>query len=276
LHPGIYALAGMMNDSKAELILTADGILRNIYFAEDLAAAAPPLKLWQITALKPAQDVENVNITTEGITFNADNIWFYAKDHPGMPDEIDIIAVHEGLTAQNKNVIGNGIYIFLDNYLGELNFIDRIDNLQICSRSEAEQPLIPIAKLKEYLAWRENEFVEKYASATYDNEHSEHHVGEATLANGRNLVMIVNSGLLKWEYRASHPWVLVITISYEHHNNGMPTPDVMPLLQRIDDDMDLVCKSKPGIILSARTTGDCTRELYILPVKIFVLSPLHR
>ena len=46
LKNGFYFLTGMYDDNTAELIITPEGVVKNIVFAEELVAAAPPLKGW--------------------------------------------------------------------------------------------------------------------------------------------------------------------------------------------------------------------------------------
>ena len=57
----------------------------------------------------------------------------------------------------------NGVYMFLDIFLGELNVITSIDNINVASKRNFDQDLIPIHKLKDFLIWREKEFIEKYS-----------------------------------------------------------------------------------------------------------------
>jgi len=61
-----------------------------------------------------------------------------------------------------------GIYIFLDNYLGELDFLNNIDNLKVINKKEAEKELVSIGKLKDFLIWRQKEFIEKYEGVWYN------------------------------------------------------------------------------------------------------------
>jgi hypothetical protein len=141
LNDGYFYLTGMFNENTAELILTADGNAKNIVFVEELVEQAPNINGWKFTALKPAMDIENVSINMNGYTFDSENLFFYSNDYPGYPDEIDICVIHNERTEDNKQEIGNGTYIFLDNYLGELDFLNNLDNLknnkQIRSRKRA-------------------------------------------------------------------------------------------------------------------------------------------
>ena len=223
LKDGYFFLTGMYDDNTVELVLTADGNIKNIIFVEELIEQAPEINGWKFTALKPALDIENVGINMAGYKFDSDNLFFYSNDDDDYPDEIDISIIHNDLTQENEQQIGNGTYIFLDNYLGELDFVNNIDNLKIISRREAQKELVPIAKLKEFIAWRQKEFIEKYSGVRYDTSEDEHSIMEAELESGNKLIAVINTQLLNWDSKASHPWIAVISFKYDgNYNNGMP------------------------------------------------------
>lgn len=76
LREGYFFLSGMLNDDTAELIITADGNIKNLVFVEQLIADAPAIKGWKFTAHKPALDIENVNISMNGYTFSDETLSF--------------------------------------------------------------------------------------------------------------------------------------------------------------------------------------------------------
>lgn len=168
LKDGFWHLTGMYDDNTAELIFTADGVIKNIVFVEELVAAAPVIKGWKFTELKPELDINNVGIRMDGYTFTADNLHFVTNVHEEYPDEVDICIVHDDYKEENKPVITNGAYIFLDNFLGELDFVVTVDSIRVTGRDQVTEDLIPIHKLKDYLKWRQKEFVEKYEATRRD------------------------------------------------------------------------------------------------------------
>ncbi len=276
LNDGYFYLTGMFNENTAELILTADGNAKNIVFVEELVEQAPNINGWKFTALKPAMDIENVSINMNGYTFDSENLFFYSNDYPGYPDEIDICVIHNERTEDNKQEIGNGTYIFLDNYLGELDFLNNIDNLKIISKYEAEKELVPIAKLKDFLTWRQKEFIEKYEGVRYDTENDEHSILEAELESGNNLIAVINTQLLNWDSKASHPWIAVITFQYDgSNNNGMPYEDDYQNLDEIEDGIMEQLTDKDGYLYIGRQTANNEREIYFAckdfrkPSKVF-------
>ncbi len=263
LKEGFYYLTGMLDDKTVELILTADGSTKNIVFVEELVESAPTIDGWKFTALKPALDIADVNISMAGYEFSSKNLNFYPNEIEEFPDEIDIKIIHDDLTDENRSQIVNGTYIFLDNYLGELEFINNIDNINIIGRSEAEKELIPIAKLKDYLNWRQKEFIEKYEGVRYDTENDEFTILEAELENGNNLIAVLNTDLLNWDRKASHPWISVLTVKYDgKKNNGMPNENDFKLLNILEEELMQNLQDKDGYLYVGRQTADGERNIY--------------
>lgn len=276
LKEGYFFLTGMYEDNIAELVLTADGNTKNIVFIEELVEQAPKINGWKFTALKPALDIENVTINMAGYKFDSNNIYFYSNDYSDYPDEIDITIIHNEQTEENKQEIGNGIYIFLDNYLGELDFVNNIDNLNIIGRHEVKKELIPIAKLKDYLTWRQKEFIEKYDGVRYDTCDDEHSILEAELESGNKLIAVVNTQLLDWDCKASHPWIGVITFKYDgSNNNGMPNENDYQTLNEIEEGILKQLLDKDGYLYIGRQTANSERDIYFAckdfrkPAKVF-------
>lgn len=276
LKDGYFYLTGMLDENTAELVLTADGNIKNIVFVEELVAEAPKLNGWKITALKPALDIEHVNIEMAGYRFGSDNLFFYSNDDPYYPDEIDISIIHNDVTAKNIKQIRTGVYIFLDNYLGELDFVNNIDNLKVIGRSEAEAELIPIVKLKDFLTWRQKEFIEKYDGVWFDTDEDEHSILSAQLESGNKLIAAINTELLSWGSKASHPWIAVITFKYDGASNyGMPNESDYDRLDEIEDNMLQHLTDKDGYLYIGRQSANGERELYFAcqnfrkPSKIF-------
>ncbi len=263
LKDGYFYLTGMFDDNTVELVLTADGNTKNIVFIEELVASAPNINGWKFTALKPALNIEDVSIEMVGLKFNSENLYFYSNDLPNYPDEIDVCIIHNEMNDDNRQQIINGTYIFLDNYLGELDFVNNIDNLQVIAKSEAKKELVPIAKLKDFLTWRQKEFVEKYDGVRYDTENDEYSIIEGELESGNMLLAVINTKLLEWDRQASHPWLAVMTLKYDgSKNNGMPNNDDYALLGNIEDEIMLSLKDKDGNLNIGRQTANNEREIY--------------
>lgn len=258
LKDGFFFLVGMFDENTVELIITADGNIPNIVFAEELVAQAPKLAGWKFTALKPPIDA---NIEMNGYSFNSDNLFFYSNINKDYPDQIDISIVHNDLTIDNRSQLETGVFIFLDNYLGELNFVNAIDDLNIIGKGDATEELVPITKLKDFLIWREKEFIEKYEGVRYDTATDEHAIMEAQLESGNRLIAVINTQLLNWDSKASHPWVAVLTIKYKGQQ-GMPDKKDQEVLYTIQETIEKELTDKDGYLTIGRQTANDEREIY--------------
>ncbi len=259
---GLYFTTGMSDENTAELIITADGIVKNIVFAEELIKAAPTLPHWKFTALKPAHSIENVRIEMGDYFFEKENLFFYAIDHPDYPDMVDIVFVHHDYNEENTDVISNGTLIFIDHFLGELNFITLIDHFSLVSKQEATHELIPIEKLKSYLIWREKEFIEKYNTIDLDKNAITFSQMSTTLNNGKPLLAIIGTSLLDWEYKASHPWMLYLDLTYDGNENGMPDQETLDQIYRLEDEISKKLEATNQTIYLGRETADNLRTSF--------------
>jgi hypothetical protein len=263
LKDGIFYLTGMYDENTAELILTPDGTVKNIVFVEELINFAPIIPGWRFTSLKPSIDLKNVCINMSGYIFDSESLFFYSNEYSKYPDEIDITIIHKNYKEEDKSAITNGTFIFLDNYLGELNFVTKIDNVKVIGKNQAEKELIPIEKLKSFINWREKEFIEKYEGKRYDTENDAYASLEAELKNGKPLIAVVNTTLLEWESKASHPWILNIAVKYNgEDNNGMPDNATYELLNKFEDELMIELKDFDGYLNIGRETSDSIREIF--------------
>jgi uncharacterized protein DUF695 len=262
LKDGYFFLTGMATDTVAELIITADGNISNFIFVEELINAAPKINNWKFTAFKPPMDIENVSIKMGNHEFNKENLYFYPNDLTEFPDEIDIRVIHNDLNEKNKTDIINGTNIFLDNYLGEIEYATTIDNLTVIGKHEAEKELIPIEKLKAFIIWRQKEFIEKYEGLRHNTDEDSYTGFEAELQNGDPVIALMNSELLKWDSKASHPWFINLEIKFFAMQNGMPDQQTYDLLDVIENKIIQELKDHEGYLNIGRETSDGIRNIY--------------
>jgi hypothetical protein len=257
-----FCLVGMYDDNKAEMVITADGVVKSIVFAEEIVATAPDLRGWKFTALKPALGFE-MSITMEGYEFNNENLSFINNNLSEYPDEIDITLVHRDHNEKNHKTIGNGSLIYLDNALGELNTALLIDNVSIAGPPAENAELIPISKLGEFLVWREKEFVEKYKDVLYNTENDEYSALEAKDGDGLPVLAIIDRALLDWDAKPSHPWMMTIEIRYDGKDtNGMPSPAVYETMNQFEDDLLKLLPDSEGYLNLGRETYNGKRTTY--------------
>lgn len=263
IHEGIYFLTGMFDDQTAELVLTPDGAIRNIYAIEELVANAPKIDGWKFTALKPASDINNIGITYQDFEFNKENLKFYPRVHKDYPDEIDLVIVYDHFIEEKKSNIANGVYIFLDNYLGELHSVTLIDNLVVAGPEQTSEELIPIEKLKDYLIWREKEFVEKYEGTRHNTENDSYANFEGKKQDGSIVLALINTTIIEWDKKASHPWVFIVAVPFDDcDNGGLPDEKTYKLLDEIEEEIVCSLPNSEGYLNVGRETANNKREIF--------------
>lgn len=264
LNDDFYCVTGMLDDDTAELIITTDGTVKEFVFAEEFIAAAPVLKGWKFTALKPSCDIESMGIKMSGFDFDENNIQFYSNDHEHYPDEIDITLVHKDYDETNKETITSGCLIYLDNMLGEYNTAIMLDTVQVEGPSGGGNELIPIEKLPGYLKWRQKEFVEKYEGLRYGTEQDSYTTMEAEDEEGLPVFAIINQDLINWDAKASHPWMMVIEIKfYGDENEGLPDAGINDIMNDFEDALLHQLPDADGYLNIGRETYNSTRTIYL-------------
>ena len=263
VHSGIFFLTGMLTPQTAELILTPDGIIPNIVFVEELIAAAPEIAGWKFTALKPESDIHQVGINMHDYEFSQETLSFYFNQQAEYPDEIDLVVVHDEYNAAENDAFLQAVYIFLDNYLGEYDAVTKLDNVSVQSKQDAEKELLPIHLLKNILILKSSE-ISRLDKITRSNTDADEFVSlEGETNEGLPLLATLNRTLLTWDQKASHPWMMLIEISYDgHHSNGMPASTDYELLNLIEDELLQELKDVDGYLNIGRETGNHLRTIY--------------
>jgi hypothetical protein len=263
LKEGFFYLTGMLDENTVELILTVDGTIKNIVFVEELVSAAPSISGWTFRALKPSLEIKNVSIDMAGYSFSSDTLSFYPNELKDYPDEIDITIVHKNYNEKDASAITNGTYIFLDNFIGELNSVTTIDNLTVIGKEQAKNDLIQIDKLKSFLNWRQKEFIEKYEGTLQSTDTDEFSILEAELKNGDKLIATINTDILEWDKKASHPWIVIMEIHFSgRSDDGMPDNPTYELLGKIEDRALEQLKDADGYLYIGRETTSNVREVF--------------
>lgn len=262
---GIFFLAGMLAEDTAELVFTPDGKIKNIVFIEELVAAAPALPNWKFTALKQSASdgEEGFSIDMGGFGFSRDNLSFHVNELDDYPELIDLFIVYQYFNEEDKYTITNGVYIFLDNYLGELNAVTLIERVRVIGINEIQAPLVPITGLKEYLLKREHSYLKKYRAFRKNTENDSYSSFQGTLNNGWPALAVVNTTLLEWDAKVSHPWIVKVEVGYDgSSNHGLPDQSAYDRLDELEKDMMLELKDINGYLNVARETADNLRTIY--------------
>ena len=263
----LYCETGMCSDTIAELVISAQGDVKSFVFVEELVALAPTLPNWKFTALKPANGVEEMRIKMEGYTFDSEKIHFLYNDDPDYPDEIEITFVHQDLNGENKTIITQGVFLYLESVLGERDAATLIDKGTVTGPALNGESPIPMGKLVDFLRWKEKEFVEKYHESRHETENDNYAVLEGKDEDGFANVVTLNTDLLQWDAKVSHPWMMLIVVDYEKTNglagSGMPDTKHYQHITRLEKELAEKLPDSAGYLILARQTYKGKRTIFL-------------
>ena len=263
LNTDAYLLAGMKDSKTAEIVFTAEGSIKVFPFILELVAKAPNYDNWLFTALKPSLEIQDCEIRMGEVFFSSNNISFYPVVETDFPDEIAIKLLYTGdYDSEDQHKIENGCGIFVENWLGEVNVISQLDEIGFDHNGGAGKELVPIAKLKDYINWREKEFIDKYEDVFYDSENSSYGIAEWSLGD-TTFVGKYNEELISWHAKASHPWMFVVEVFFDpEKNNGFPTRELMEEIHVLEDKISAVFVDAEGELELAQITGKGERKMF--------------
>lgn len=264
VNEGIFFLTGMLDSQTAELILTPGGIIKNIVFVEELIAVAPEIAGWKFTALKPESDIDRVGVNMHGYEFSQDTLSFYFNDLDGCSDEFELIVLHDAYNEAEKDEFLQAIYIFLDNYLGEYVAVTKLDQVSVQSTQNAKKTALSIGHLKNILILKNSEIsrLDKIIHLNTDEDEYVSLSGETQ--QGLPIMATLNSTLLNWSDKGSHPWMMLIDITYNgHDSNGMPSSTDYEMLDVFEEELMQELKDSDGYLNIGRETGVNLRTIYM-------------
>lgn len=261
-NPYLKALAGPDSNGNFELIITSDGDIALFSTVEELINAAPPVPNWVFTAHKPALGFDGISIDLYGLQFSTETTSFYPLVLNDYPDEVNIVLTHNGYTKDMDDHFQAGGMIYLENGLGEMYTATRIDNYETGPVPDAGQgiELIPIAKLNEYLNWREKEFVEKYETVPADIPDT-YHLLEAEDKEGKKMLLTVNMDCRYWDKKPAFSWLLQVNINFTGDAAGFPSEEQLIALQTLEEEIFSLLPVDRTILAGNKTYDNC-RNIY--------------
>jgi Family of unknown function (DUF695) len=249
--------------TTVELNISANGAIETIVFAEELVQAAPHLIGWRFTALKSATPINGLEIQINGHLFNDTNIHFYSIFNATHPDRIALTLTHNSLSKKNRSIIGTGMINFLDSYIGELRAVTVIDQITIIASRKAKRQLMPIGSLDAFLLRRQTKFLNKYQNLGQLTCQGKYITAGGFQTNKEPIIALIDTGLMAWGGKPSHPWIAVITAEYDGTQNvGMPDAATSDLLFKLENDLFAMLPKSQGYLKIASQTASNSRKLY--------------
>lgn len=261
LRDGYYFIAEAKDNGIAELTVTVNGNTENIVFAEDLVKDAPKLDNWSFVALK-SEENDDYEVSLEGRKYNVNKIFFYSNDNPDFPHDVDITFVYNDPSIKNREVVIEGIDMFIDDYLGEMKFATMMDSFNVVALEKAEKELIPVSELKTYLDKREADFQELFKNNDSQVAPEQCKAFEIFAQDGFPVRILLNLPVVNWNKKNSYPWISTLKIQFSGLANGLPDQDDYEILNAIDDEMKEILKPENGHLYVGRETYSNVREVY--------------
>jgi hypothetical protein len=113
-----FIIGGDPNNSKMELIITADGIVEYFQNVEDLVKMAPTLKDWKITAFKPAMG-PGFRTEFRGHEFDPEKIIFIPLNNKQNPQAVGLHICYPDYSKEQREIFVQGTDIMIDALIGE-------------------------------------------------------------------------------------------------------------------------------------------------------------
>lgn len=148
-----FEIGGHPEDSKVNLIITAEGAVEHFPKVEALVDSAPALKDWRF--IKYRQPL-GLGFSTElkGKTFDPEKTIFIPMTSEDLPEAIAIQICYSDYNEDERDLFVNGTFIMLDNLIGELSTaldIDYLDVVQTPSNIN-EFDFMHVSELRYYIA----------------------------------------------------------------------------------------------------------------------------
>ena len=239
-HSTINGLIGFSEDDKLELIFTADCLVKDFVFAKELVEKAPVLKNWKFHWLKPDSNNFEFTIAWADFRISKEKLWFYPNTDNSYPDEICINLVYEDFTKEeNYDEILNGVLIFLDNSIGELNMATKIDQWDLVFKDSIPSSieLIPIEKINEYINWREKEFLQKYDKYSYPLVGEEGYSVLEAEYEDLPISALINRDWKDWPYKSVYSWCIKLELNFKGNEFGFPLKEQLIEIQNFEDEI---------------------------------------
>jgi hypothetical protein len=143
IHPDLtFEFGPILTNGTRELVISADGIQSAFPLVRRLTDSAPIIPKWKITAFRQPRP-EVTEVTVEGLTVSIDDVFFkYFKDNGKIGLELHIRGFYE------SSEWISGIFILLDNILGEYDAETKLSFIEKKLLNETEIPtLFPVRLL---------------------------------------------------------------------------------------------------------------------------------
>jgi len=136
------------------MTISADGVDENFDIVQEIINEAPGIRNWKFIAFRQPYAKEKINeivINVYGFTLDPKQIMFLPVTEDG---KLYIQIFSAEISEENRNKIGYGCLMLLDNIIGEYACVKKVDGYEYYNMSEAtdfKSKLKPLTEIREYL-----------------------------------------------------------------------------------------------------------------------------
>ena len=136
---------------NCELIITAEGDRDLFACVEDIVSAAPKVNGWTIFALKPKLGFPKTT-TWEGYEISIADVVF--EPLKNKTNDLGLRLFISGLNELDVEHAHQGLLRAIDHGLGEREFAESIQYIEVVALNESSSKYIPLTELEKYIQWR--------------------------------------------------------------------------------------------------------------------------
>ncbi len=155
IHAGLHCEISDPQDGRRDFVVTAQGDTRLFAIADAVVAAAPTLRRWTFTALKPAMGFDFTH-HYEDVLYDPSSMWFLPLERADRPEELGLRIAVPSLRDIDQEAAAFAVTIILETGLGERERAAEIRHVEVVRtpNDPASEGYIELPELPAYIAWR--------------------------------------------------------------------------------------------------------------------------
>lgn len=140
---------------QRDFVITAEGNRRLFPLVDSLVAAAPALRRWTFTPLKPAMGFDFTH-HYEDVLYDPKAMWFQPLEWAERPQDLGLRIGVPSLRELDQDAAEFAVTVILETGLGERERAADVQHMEVVRKPNdpAKEGYIELPELPEYIAWR--------------------------------------------------------------------------------------------------------------------------
>lgn len=140
---------------RRDFVITAEGDRRLFPLVDSMVAAAPSLRRWTFTPLKPAMGFDFTH-RYEDVLYDPKAMWFLPLERAERPPDLGLRIGIPSLRELDRDAAEFAVTIILETGLGERERAADVQHVEVVRKPNdpADEGYIELPELPAYIAWR--------------------------------------------------------------------------------------------------------------------------